>query len=258
MKNKMMRAAAIMMALVLVTSCFVGGTFAKYVTSGQGSDSARVAKWGVEVTVGTDTDKDIFKTEYATHNNDYKETITTSVKSSDTDKLVAPGTSGHIDFSISGKPETAVKIDIIFDDDTIKDVVIPVGTEVAGYTLTTEYRPVVFKLQKATDTSGVISWINLEQGSLAKVIAKAEALSASYGPNSDLEGNYRIEWEWAFEVEDSENTIMGTVDNGEPEKVSVDKLDTYLGNCADAAVTPATGVSTSIEFSFDITVTQID
>lgn len=48
--GKTMRVAGLLLALVLVTSCFVGGTFAKYVTSGTGTDSARVAKFGVEIT----------------------------------------------------------------------------------------------------------------------------------------------------------------------------------------------------------------
>ena len=49
-KNWTLRAAVLMLALVLITSCFVGGTFAKYVTGGSGTDSARVAKFGVTVT----------------------------------------------------------------------------------------------------------------------------------------------------------------------------------------------------------------
>ena len=49
-KNHTLKLAGILLALVLVTSCFVGGTFAKYVTEGTGSDSARVAKFGVTVT----------------------------------------------------------------------------------------------------------------------------------------------------------------------------------------------------------------
>ena len=43
-KNRTLRAAVLMLALVLITSCFVGGTFAKYVTSGDAGDNARVAK----------------------------------------------------------------------------------------------------------------------------------------------------------------------------------------------------------------------
>ena len=44
-----MRVAGLLLALVLVTSCFVGGTFAKYVTGNYGEDNARVAKFGVAV-----------------------------------------------------------------------------------------------------------------------------------------------------------------------------------------------------------------
>ena len=53
-KNWTLRAAVLMLALVLITSCFVGGTFAKYVTSGSGTDSARVAKFGVTVKANVD------------------------------------------------------------------------------------------------------------------------------------------------------------------------------------------------------------
>ena len=49
-KNWTLRAAVLMLALVLITSCFVGGTFAKYVTSDNAADLARVAKWGVSIT----------------------------------------------------------------------------------------------------------------------------------------------------------------------------------------------------------------
>ena len=57
-----MRVAGLLLALVLVTSCFVGGTFAKYVTSGGGTDHARVAKFGVTVkATGNDT---MFATQY--------------------------------------------------------------------------------------------------------------------------------------------------------------------------------------------------
>lgn len=42
--NKLMRASGFLLVLTLITSCFVGGTFAKYVSRAETSDSARVAK----------------------------------------------------------------------------------------------------------------------------------------------------------------------------------------------------------------------
>mgnify|MGYP002508629535 CR=1 FL=1 len=50
----MKRFVAMLLVLVLMTSCFVGGTFAKYTTADSASDTARVAKWGITVsTSGT-------------------------------------------------------------------------------------------------------------------------------------------------------------------------------------------------------------
>lgn len=48
-KNKIMRIASVLLVAVILTTCAISGTFAKYVTSGSGSDTARVAKFGVTV-----------------------------------------------------------------------------------------------------------------------------------------------------------------------------------------------------------------
>ena len=48
-KNRMMRVASALLVAVLLTTCAISGTFAKYVTTESGSDFARVAKWGVNV-----------------------------------------------------------------------------------------------------------------------------------------------------------------------------------------------------------------
>lgn len=62
-KHWTLRAAGLLFALVLITSCFVGGTFAKYVTSKSASDIARVARFGVKITA---EDHTAFKTTYTT------------------------------------------------------------------------------------------------------------------------------------------------------------------------------------------------
>ena len=48
-RNRLMKASAFLLVSTMATSCFVGSTFAKYVSEGKGEDSARVAKWGVKV-----------------------------------------------------------------------------------------------------------------------------------------------------------------------------------------------------------------
>lgn len=53
-KNRMLRMASALLILTLLTTSVIGGTFAKYVSEGSVSDTARVAKWGVEIkTSGT-------------------------------------------------------------------------------------------------------------------------------------------------------------------------------------------------------------
>ena len=47
--NRMMRAASALLVAVLLTTSTISGTFAKYVTEKEVSDTARVAKWGVEI-----------------------------------------------------------------------------------------------------------------------------------------------------------------------------------------------------------------
>ena len=47
-KNVMMRVASALLVAVLMTTCAISGTFAKYTTTASGKDAARVANWGFE------------------------------------------------------------------------------------------------------------------------------------------------------------------------------------------------------------------
>jgi hypothetical protein len=124
-KNKMMRAASALMVAVLLTTCTISGTFAKYVTTASGNDTARVAKWGVVVTGMADT---LFAEEYDAAGG------TVKYGTASVEDLVAPGTKNDtgVTFGISGKPEVAVKIkvEVTSADGTGEkavDVVLPEG-----------------------------------------------------------------------------------------------------------------------------------
>ena len=134
-KNVLMRSAGLLLVLVLVTSCFVGSTFAKYTVGGTGSDTARVAKFGVNVTAnGT-----MFAREYATDDRSAG-TITKSVIS--TDKVVAPGTKGNMaSMTLTGTPEVAVRVSYAVNKFELK------GWTTDG---TTEYCPLVFTVGTAS------------------------------------------------------------------------------------------------------------
>ena len=115
-KNVMMRAASVLLIMVLLTSSVISGTFAKYVTEATGSDTARVAKFGVVV----EAISSIFNTQYA--GND-----TISVLSSTTDNVIAPGTTGEaVAFTIAGAPEVDVQVAVTLGDFT--RVTLPAGS----------------------------------------------------------------------------------------------------------------------------------
>ena len=115
-KNKMMRIASVLLVAVILTTCAISGTFAKYVTSGNGSDTARVAKFGVAITANGDTFADAYdKVGDGTGNSNKMVAYVTAgstVKSgTQNDDVVAPGTSGSMAaFTITGTPEVAVRV----------------------------------------------------------------------------------------------------------------------------------------------------
>lgn len=127
-KNRTMRVMFVLLALTLLTTCAVSGTFAKYVTSAGAEDSARVAKWGVLVTV----EGNAFGTEYKAEDEAYLAADgTISVKAEDKAYVVAPGTSSellekNLVATVSGKPEVAVRYALTGKVDS--DVVLPAGT----------------------------------------------------------------------------------------------------------------------------------
>ncbi len=118
-KNKTMRAASGLLIATLLSTSVVSGTYAKYVSKGSASDTARVAKWGVVITGSGN----LFSENYLKDTNTPTTSTTDSeisVESSNDDMLVAPGTKSEtgLAFGITGTPEvdTRVKATIIAKD----------------------------------------------------------------------------------------------------------------------------------------------
>lgn len=112
-KNKFMRAASGLLVAVLLTTCVISGTFAKYTTSATGSDSARVATWGFDKNNASITLDNLFSDTYD------------NVKGVDSD-VIAPGTTGsaNFEFKYSGKadaPEVAYTFKVDTEGSTISD-----------------------------------------------------------------------------------------------------------------------------------------
>ena len=236
-KNVLMRSAGLLLVLVLVTSCFVGSTFAKYTVGGKGTDTARVAKFGVTITAeGT-----MFAEEYATDDGDVKEIITKSVVS--TEKVVAPGTKGNMSsIVLAGKPEVAVRVE--YKVNTFELTGWQTGDDAA----TTEYCPLVFtvgdKTYKIGDT-GIDTVDKLE----AAVKNAIEGCSQNYEANTDLStANTNVKvpsvsWEWAFQGADNGASTTA---------YQTDAKDTKLGDRA------AEGNAATVTLEITTTVTQID
>lgn len=235
--GKTMRVAGLLLALVLVTSCFVGGTFAKYVTSGTGHDSARVAKFGVEITAtGT-----MFAKEYATDDEGVSGTITKSVVSSDDSKLVAPGTEGNMfSVALTGTPEVAVRVQYTATltlNDKWKDA--------DGKF----YCPLQFKIPEydsETQTWGnvVVDGTTFDNAEALRmeVENRINAFSATYKAGTSLDSLTAednkvpsVSWKWPFHHDDAS-----------------DIKDTYLGDQA------ADGKAADILLTVVTTVTQVD
>lgn len=234
-KNWTLRAAVLMFALVLITSCFVGGTFAKYVTSGSGTDSARVAKFGVTVTASGD----LFAKEYATDDQTVVGTIAKSVIS--TDKVVAPGTESNGDFvaaTVTGTPEVAVRVSYKLDTATLQ---LENWKDGDGQF----YCPLVFKV-KTPDGNTVISGMEFQTAEAMKaaLVNAVAAYTRDYAPGTDLSGKaadtLAISWEWPFET--------GT----DADKPANNVKDTFLGDEA------AAGRAATVSLTLATTVTQID
>lgn len=188
-KSKVMRIAALLMVAVLLTTCAISGTFAKYVTTGtSAAQTARVAKWGVEITAGSGA---AFATTYATD-----DTATydgpNSVVSSTEDLVVAPGTEGSVAslLTIAGTPEVATKIDYT-------------GTlTLNGFD---SYFPIIITVG-STEIKGTAA------ACVTAFAAAIDALDAVYAPNTDLAAVApTISWEWPFETtgNDAADTALG-------------------------------------------------
>ena len=185
-KNKMMRIASVLLIAVLMTTCAISGTFAKYVTSAEGSDTARVAKWGVTITANGD----MFKTNYDN----------TAISSVAEENIVAPGTSGDlVAMTLSGTPE--VKVEVSYEADLV----------LTGWKYDTEdYCPIVFTVGT---TEIKMDATNNTLAKLEKAVEAAiEAYTAEYNANVNL-ATYGetpvVSWSWAYDGEDVKDTLLG-------------------------------------------------
>jgi len=253
-KNVMMRVASVMLVLVLMTSSVISGTFAKYVTADDASDTARVAKFGVVATVdGTLFAKNYLEVDAGNTPADAGEL---TVKSQSDANVVAPGTKNAegMTITLTGQPEVDVAVEFKFEatkeiklnENTVFDNPTT-GFVGDSYTVDADYYPVIFTLKNDANATLASGNVKAIQDYLTDNLNKtydAGTLLGDIGGGSM--GEYTLTWEWAFQ-----NAVT-----------DVDVKDTYLGNAAAAkyfgAAFPTDGTELDMDVTFSLSVTQVD
>lgn len=235
MKNRFLRLASGLFVLCLITTSVISGTYAKYVTGDNGNDTARVAKWGVELsTSGT-----LFGTDYAaTDAGETADSIvlsSTNVASAGDDDVVAPGTRNFTGFQIkvTGQPEVAYKLDAKTYAANNEDIYLAAGVygvmvEVHGVNDDTD----MSKLFKKEGDNYVAAG-NYAAGTKYYAIHDACELAAKYLP---------LQWAVSNSGADSE-----TID------VASQELDTIAENLVVAMKDIAKDANEAIDLSYTLT-----
>ena len=202
-KNKMMRAASGLLVAVLLSTCAISGTFAKYTTSVDGTDSARVAKWGF--TGGsTIAISDLFKNTYDT-----------TVKSSA--DVIAPGTTGSAKFGFTYGGDGSV---------TAPEVAYTFNVSTEGSSCDQSIRDnanIQWKLDKG-------KWGTWDQLTTAIQALDGNKTGDRYEPNTLPDefkttgpNEHTISWQWKFET-------AGAATDNQDAQATQDATDTTMGN----------------------------
>jgi hypothetical protein len=213
-KNSLMRIAGAISTLVLVTMVVLGSTFAKYITEATATDGARVAKWGIAVDETNFVD--LFTTSYTSAQG-------TTVNSNNGDNVIAPGTTGSLQFEITGTPEVAYKLSV--------DVSSAYTGAWGGWGVTPPFNgPLEFFY--SMNGGAPVGPYSLNQ--ITTEIETALNNSGVILPGNPANTDFGITWVWPFDG---------------PAPAGRDEMDTEVGN-----MTTAPGVT----FEFDVTVVQVD
>lgn len=178
-KNNVMRIASALLVAVLLTTCAISGTFAKYTTNFSGNSAARVAKWGF--TDPTNVTFDLFA-------DTYNDGAIASLETDDQGNkvnVIAPGASGE--FSI-----TLVQA----EDAAATEVAYAFNVDIAAEDSTDE----------ALLNKIVWSFNGTDDLTFEQLQSAINELDGEYLPGDAPDvTTIEISWEWVFEVDSATN-----------------------------------------------------
>ena len=257
-KNNMMRLASVLLVLVLLTTCAISGTFAKYVSTATAKDAARVAYWGW----GSDAtiEFDLFDGTYDS-----------TVDSENDDNVVAPGTSKSSTFTFAYKPidnwgkdvtDAEVLTGAVAINAPEVDYNFAIAFDVEGdytdldanpnfkwtlnsveYNTVADLKTAVLNLAGTGHTNGLLKY-------------EANTLPAAFATNTNDAVANTIGWTWTFE------TDADAVNDGMQADPAQDAKDTNMGNGLAIDAADPTDLSVQdlddVKFAITITATQVD
>ena len=227
--KKSTKRIALLTALVLITSLFLGISVARYVTNVGSEDEARVAIWGIE---GETVTMELFNSKYDANGNRIAE-------SNDGDNIIAPGTGRSSAFSIMDvnstiAPEVMYEIGINLDDSEIAPEILANPS-----------------IQWKLDANDWGTWeeckediLNLTGSTGGKKIYAPNTLPDSFADGQE----HTIAWQWLMDNgTDEEDTAMGNAAVRGDLKATI-----KVGVTAKQVDVDSTGMIEGTEQTFDI------
>lgn len=182
-KNRILIAGVITAFVALITLSLVSGTWAKYTSQVQGSDTAKVAKWsftygGIDIKNVTEADIKLFdatKIYDLDGSGNVSTTVDADVKVGTDNAIIAPGVGGLYQVEVVNNSEVNAEYEVSYE-------------LVAG--------SVAFPLEFSTD--------NVNWGDLNSVATAPTAL------NQNNSATIKVYWRWAFDADrDVTDTQLG-------------------------------------------------
>ena len=202
-KNKMMRLASCLLVAILLTTSVISGTFAKYTTSANSSDSARVAKWG-------------FSTDNVSLDltNLFKDAYDQNVKGA-TD-VIAPGTTNSATFGFTYDGDATV---------TAPEVAYTFTVSTAGSTCATDIKNNA-NIQWKLDTGAWGTWDQLLASIEALDGDKAQYNAGELPTGFKMGDTHTVSWQWVFNTGDDADVVDTAMGNKTAEQL--DKVDLHI------------------------------
>lgn len=224
-KNAMLKIAAILMVAVLLTTCAISSTFAKYVTTGDAkTEVGRVALWDVEIVSSVDG---LFGEKYENGAINASGNDVVSV-ATPVDNVVAPGTSNfaNLTATLNGQPEVAFELTTVATVDLGSGWMVDLDGAGSGAAIF--YCPLEVKVNDQatpiamgyvyTDADGDEATV-VDAATFAEAIKLAieTAATKEFAAGTELDDevvSVKVEWSWDFDddgagTNDTKDTLLG-------------------------------------------------